>query len=297
MTQRFGGRYSPGAPARGGQDGAAAREVDPPVRRRPMAARSNLLFAAPFALLPGAFIGSPEGLAGGLAGFGLLQGAAWLTREGLKAQAAYAARTTARRPALPRKILGSLATAGGLFAVGAGVGGVEVTDALLALVGGSLHLMAFGPDPLRDKAAPDADPHQSGRVARVVDEAEGYLAQMMAAVEPLRQRGLGERVERFQRTARRLFREVEADPRDLTAARRYLGVYLLGARDAAVKFAEYYAKSGDEDARRDWEALMDDLETNFAARTERLMIGSREGLDIEIDVLRERLEREGVRTR
>ena len=42
---------------------------------------------------------------------------------------------------------------------------------------------------------------------------------------------------------------------------------------------------------------MDDLEASFAARRERLAIGSREGLDIEIEVLRERLEREGVRTR
>ena len=289
MARRYGGRFSPGS-------GPGAAPTEPEVRRRPMAARSNLLFAAPFALLPGAFFGSPTELAAGLAAFAALEGAAWLTREGLRAQAAYEARAVARRPAVPRKILGSLATGAGLFAAGLGWGDGLLPPVLLALLGGGLHLGAFGPDPLRNKAAPDADPYESGRVARVVDEAEALLAEMRAAIEPLRQRRLAERVERFQGTARRMFREVEADPRDLTAARRYLGVYLRGARDATVKFAEYWRKGRDEGARADWEALMDDLETNFAARTERLMIGSREGLDIEIEVLRERLEREGVRT-
>lgn len=289
MARRFGGRFSPGA------GGTAGAEPEPP-RRRPMAARSNLLFAAPALLLPGAFLGSPEELAAGLVAFAALEGGAWFTREGLKAQAAFDARAVARRPAIPRKILGSLATGAGLFAVGAGWGDGLLAGLLLGLTGGGLHLAAFGPDPLRDKAAAGADPRDGARVARVVDEAEAHLAAMRAAVEPLRQRGVSERVERFALTARRLFREIEADPRDLSAARRYLGVYLQGARDATEKFAEYWRKSRDERARADWEALMDDLETDYAARTERLMIGSREGLDIEIEVLRERLEREGART-
>ena len=290
MAQRFGGRYSPGG-------AADARTAPAPLRRRPMAGRTNLLFAAPFALLPGAFLGSPGELVAGLGAFALLEGAAWLTREGVRAHAAYAARAVARRPAIPRKIMGSIATGAGLFAAGLGWDGGLAPPIFLALAGGALHFGAFGPDPLRSKVASDADPHQADRVARHVDEAESHLAAMMAAVEPLRRRGLTDRVDRFRATARRLFREVEADPRDLTAARRYLGVYLLGARDATTKFVDYYAKSGDEGARRDWEALMDDLEGDFAARTKRLMIGSREGLDIEIEVLRERLEREGVRTR
>ena len=283
MARRYGGKHSPGA----------TTAQAPAIRRRPMAARSNLLFAAPFLLLPGAFIGSTEGLVAGLAAFGLLQGAAWLTREGLTAQAAYEARAVARRPAIPRKILGSVATALGLAAAGLPDG--VLAAGLLGLAGGALHLGAFGPDPLTNKSAPDADPYESSRVARVVDDAEAHIAAMRAALAPLRDRRLSERVDRFEATARRMFREVESDPRDLVAARRYLGVYLQGARDATEKFADFYARSRDEGARSDWQALMDDLQTNFAARTERLAIGNREGLDIEIEVLRERLEREGVR--
>ncbi len=46
-----------------------------------------------------------------------------------------------------------------------------------------------------------------------------------------------------------LFRTVEGDPRDLTAARKYLSVYLMGARDATVKFADLYAQNRNTKAR------------------------------------------------
>jgi hypothetical protein len=107
-------------------------------------------------------------------------------------------------------------------------------------------------------------------------------------------RQLMTRLEQFQTTARDLFRTVENDPRDLTAARKYLSVYLLGARDATVKFTEIWARNRDPQARADYEALLTDLEQNFAARTEKLLLDDRSDLTVEIDVLRERLDREGV---
>ena len=103
------------------------------------------------------------------------------------------------------------------------------------------------------------------------------------------------RVEQFQATARAMFRTVEEDPRDLSAARRYLGVYLLGAKDATVKFAKLYGQSHDPSVRADYTALLDDLEANFTAKNQKLLSDSRTDLDIEIDVLRDRLQREGIR--
>jgi hypothetical protein len=64
-----------------------------------------------------------------------------------------------------------------------------------------------------------------------------------------------------------------------------------------VKFADIYARTRDPQVRADYEALLDDLEKEFAARTEKLLLDDRTNLDIEIEVLRERLEREGVQSR
>ena len=68
----------------------------------------------------------------------------------------------------------------------------------------------------------------------------------------------------------------------------------MGARDATVKFADIYARTRDAQARADYAALLDDLEQNFDARTQSLLLDDRSDLNIEIDVLRERLQREGV---
>lgn len=285
MAERYGGRFSPG--------GAGGGEA---WRRSRAGARVNLLFIVPAVLLFTAFGQAPAGLALDLAAFGVLELAAWLTREGLIAEDAYDARKVARRPAIPRKIFGSLLTGVGLALAGMSpetFGPVE--PAIFFVFGAALHFLSFGADPMRDKGAPDVDAFQADRVARVVDEAETHLAAMGSAIRRAGLPALTRRVEDFAGTARRMIRTVEEDPRDLSAARRYLGVYLMGAKEATERFADVWTKTGDEAARRDYETLLDDLERSFGQRTEKMLLDDRSDLSVEIEVLRERLAREGVR--
>lgn len=287
MARRFGGRFSPG-----GDDAPPPHPFD---GRQPTRAglRSNLLFALPFLFAWKAFSGTPADLFLGLAAFSLMMLGAWLTREGIFAQEAYDARTVARRPAIPRKGFGAALFGAGLATAAVMAGQPPVTAAALGALGSALNLVAFGLDPLRDKGAAGVDAFQTGRVATAVDEAERHLSAMRDAAARAGDPAIAARVDRFAATARALFRTVEADPRDLTAARRYLGVYLMGARDATIKFADHQARSRDATARADYIALLDDLEQTFAQRTRSLMTDNRADLDVEIAVLRERLSREG----
>ncbi|WP_420022861.1 5-bromo-4-chloroindolyl phosphate hydrolysis family protein [Cereibacter azotoformans] len=291
MAQRYGGRFSPpnarrDAPAKPDRNGWDRK------RRSRAGGRSNILFILPFLFLANGFLGPAEGLIPAFAAFGSLFLAAWLTRQGILAEEAYDARPVARRPAIPRKIFASVLTGAGLFAGGLLGDAGLVTAAAWGGLGALLHLAAFGPDPLKDKIPEGVDSFQSDRVSRAVAEAETYLTAMRAAVARLREPALERRVEGFAGTARELFRSVEADPRDLTAARRYLGVYLMGARDATLKFADLYERGRDPKVRADYERLLDDLGSSFADRTKLLLSNDRAGLDLEIEVLRERLRRE-----
>ena len=168
--------------------------------------------------------------------------------------------------------------------------------ALYFVLGAALHFFAFGPDPMKDKGTEGMDGFQTDRVARAVDEAERHLAAMRDAIRRAGVPALERRVANFSVTAQKMFRVVEEDPRDLTGARRYLGVYLLGARDATIQFADLYARSRNEEARADYEKLLDDLETSFSQKTDRLLLDDKSNLDVEIEVLRDRLAREGVRS-
>lgn len=297
MAQRYGGAHSPSPkssdrPTPDHRKGTRHGPFDGKAPA-PMGFRSNALFLAPLPLIALAFFRPPVDLALSLSGATLMLAAAWMTREGLRAESAFAARKVARRPGLPRKMLGAVLMGAGI-SLAASVGGGVLIAALLGVIGAGLHLAAFGLDPLSDKGMEGIDTFQTDRVARAVNEAESHLTAMKDAILRARDRQLEARVDAFQATARDMFRTVEDDPRDLTAARKYLGVYLRGATDATVKFADIFARSADAQARADYEQLLDDLEANFAARTQQLLTDDRSDLDVEIEVLRERLAREGV---
>jgi hypothetical protein len=287
MAQRFGGKHSPGA--------GAADRPQAVIRPHPVGARANMMFLP---AIPMVFLGLNDGAIGMVAALlaaGLLTLGAWLLRGGLQAEAAFDARKVARRPALPRKLL-----AAGLTGLGIALAAWRNEPGLVApiLYGAAafgLHIAAFGMDPLKNKGMEGIDTFQQDRVAKVVDEAETYLTAMTDALKRASDRASQDRLKQFQATARTLIRTVEEDPRDLTAARRYLGVYLMGARDATVKFADIYARTQSAEAKRDYLALLDDLDQNFNAKTAKMLLDDRSDLAIEIEVLQDRLTREGVR--
>ena len=284
MAQRFGGKYSPGQPA--------SDDITPALPpKQGVGLKANLLFVLPFLFFIKAFAGDPSSLFIGLGSGGLLLLAAWLTREGILAEQAYDARRVARRPAIPRKLFAACLTGAALLL--ASMGTSFVYPFLFGMLGAFLHVGAFGLDPMKGKGLEGIDQFQTDRVARAVDEGEQYLAGMRDAILRANDGQLEARIDRFAAIARGLFRTIEGDPGDLTAARKYLSVYLMGARDATVKFADVYAQTKSATARADYESLLTDLETNFATRTKALLNDNHTDLDVEIAVLRDRLKLEG----
>ncbi len=299
MAQRFGGTHSPTGPQGGDRAPVTAQPLVAPSfkGRKPLrhGAKLNILFILPLLTLLTAFVQPVSAMAVDLAGAATMMLSAWLTRDGVRAEDAFDERKVARRPAIPRKIFGAVL-------MGAGVGllilGVQWNVAAAIIVGGvagALHLAAFGLDPLRDKGLDGIDRQQSDRIARKIDEAEKILGQMTAAIKRARDTALETKVLAFEDTVRQLFRQLEADPRDLNQARRYLGVYLQGARDATVQFADLYARNRDPKVRADYDAFLTDMDTNFAKRTRAMLTDDRTNFDVEIEVLRDRLSRENLR--
>ncbi|WP_305972453.1 MULTISPECIES: 5-bromo-4-chloroindolyl phosphate hydrolysis family protein [unclassified Mameliella] len=295
MARKFGGKFSPD----GSPDGPDDRpHKDRPAYHRarvsPAGARSNVLFIPGVVLAILSINDGAIGLAAGLAGAATLLLGAWLLRDGLIAESAYHERKIARRPAIPRKIFAAV-----LCGVGAGIAAWRSEPGLIAplIFGGAagvLHIGAFGIDPLKDKGMEGVDTFTQDRVAKVVDEAENYLNAMTDAVKRAGDRQVEARVDRFTVKVREMIRTVEEDPRDLTGARKFLGVYLMGARDATVKFADIFSRQQDRDARSDYMMLLTDLEESFDKKIDKLLADNNEDLNVEIEVLRDRLQREGV---
>jgi 5-bromo-4-chloroindolyl phosphate hydrolysis protein len=298
MAQKFGAEHSP-------QDSTnTPRKPEINKFRGRKAHKSNfrakLLFLAPLPLL---FSGIGEMRAGNATGmiaeFGalaLLLLASWLLREGIAAQNAFDARKVARAPVIPRKLFAAVLTGVGVFlaAMGGWHQGVMVSIVYGLLACGAF-IASFGIDPLKSKGLSGVDAMASDRVAKAVDKAEDLLSQTLRAARNIGDRQLEGRVEKLASAARDMFRAVEQDPRDLTSARKFMSVYLRGARDATQKFADLYSHKQDPQIRADYVALLNDLETSFAAQREKMLLDDRTDLDVEIEVLRERLQQHSRR--
>jgi hypothetical protein len=291
MAQRITGQFSPKNILRNNLPNGGP--VVPPTPRHPYESRPKWITLAATPFLLGAFFQGATGLVTDLAAFGLVASGMWMTREGLVAQAMYDARRVARRPAIPRKLFGGIL--GGLgLGLGAADPGLWAQAGLIGGAGLVLHQISFGLDPMRDKGPEGVDSFQQDRAQRMIDEAETYLEQMTDAIARAGDRRVQARVDMFAATVQHLFDRVRDNPGGLSSARRYLGVYLMGARDATIRFADLYSQTQDQAARTKYTEFLDDLEKDFIARSDRLLDGDRDALDIEMSVLRDRLAREGL---
>lgn len=302
MAQKYGGKFSPeGVPDNARDDMALPNKF-----RGKKAYKSNirakLLFLIPLPLL---FSGIGELRAGDATGMLFEWGAlatlllaAWLLRDGLQAEDAYLERKVARPPAIPRKIFASALTGVGVWLAAYGGAGAGLFSSLIFGAAAAMaHSFSFGIDPMRKKGIEGFDEFETDRVAKAVERAEKLLAETITASHRFNDRPLEGRIEALASAARDMFRVVEEDPRDLARARKFMGVYLKGARDATLKFADLYSKNRDQGARADYVALLTDLEQSFAAQRETLLLDDRSDLDVEIEVLRDRLKQEGVRAK
>lgn len=294
-ARRFGGKFSPGAAA----EEAPAPE---PFRNRKAArvsVRARLMYLLPLPLLVAGLqsigAGDAAEMLAELGGFAGLMLSGWLLNEGLRAEAAYDARAVAKPPVIPRKLFGAVLTGASVF--GAGLMNLDqglFGAAAFGAVAGLAQIAAFGLDPMRKKGLEGVDEVATERVARAIDQGEGLVRTIASAAARIGDKRLEGRVERLCDQAREVFRTIERDPRDLSRARTFLNVYLLGLRDATVKFAELQARRRDPEAQAKYEALVRDLETSFSAHRAGLLEDNRSDLEVEIEVLRERLQQDGL---
>lgn len=295
MAERYGGPHSP----EGTPDNARPVNAFRGRKTAKLNIRANLMFLAPLPLLF-AGIGSlmranPFTAVAELGALALLLLSAWLLRDGIKAEEAYIDRKIARPPVIPRKLFAAILTGLGVF-IAVWIAWIQpfMTSIVMGALASIAHVAAFGLDPMRKKGLTDQNEFEVDRAARAIEKAEATLKEIHDAAERFKDRPLEARVEKLGAAVREVFKAVEEDPRDLTRARKFLGVYLNGARDATVKYANLNERAKSPEARADYEALINDLEQSFNTHREKLLLDDRDDLDIEIEVLRERLQQEGL---
>ena len=291
-ARRYEGRFSPRSSDKSSRGverfrGRAAERVT---------MRGLWLFVLPVPLFFSALgaMGAGDGIAalGNLAAFATLELGAWLNRQGERAAVAFETRKVAAPPAIPRKLLAAGLAGAGVAIAGLTGWGIDLISAVvMGVIATGSNVLAFGIDPIRAKGA-GTDGAEARRVAGALDKAHAKIAEIEAWARGLRDREIEARVGRMLDQLRQILAQVEADPRDLPRARRYLSVYLAGAHEATRKYSENHARLDDADLRQDYLDLLGELEQSFGRGRETLLLEDRSELEIEIEVLRERLAQE-----
>jgi 5-bromo-4-chloroindolyl phosphate hydrolysis protein len=233
------------------------------------------------------------------AGLVLIYLGAYVVEQGLAKEADYHARDLIKAPRPPRKLLGAIVVALGVFvcSLGATSSGLPLS-LLFGAVAGVACVMAYGKDPSKDKGLAPELARKAGvkteQVIEAITEAEGKLREIERLADGLHNRELTGRLSRIVGQGRAVLSQIEKDPSDLRRARRFLVTYLDGTRDVVKKYSQQQRDLADTELAANFRHVLETVERVFAEQEEVLKRNETMDLEVQIEVLRTQLEREGV---
>jgi 5-bromo-4-chloroindolyl phosphate hydrolysis protein len=225
--------------------------------------------------------------------------AAGTIRKGIKAQAEFDAKKIAYAPSLPRKLLGSILIAVSFFAVSWLCSDNGIVLSLLA--GGialAVLVFAYGMDPTNDKVIDAEIARKSGikteRVIEALREADTKISSIEASARKIKNRDLKDRLARIAFNARAVIARIEEDPRDMERSRKFLITYLEGTERVVKMYAEQQDDLPGSTLHENFGTVLTTIEDTFEEQEKRLLNNNAQELDVEIEILRTQMEREGV---
>jgi len=227
--------------------------------------------------------------------YALFLAGALLNRRGLHNEVEFEQRRIARAPMLPLKALGAgtVAVATGLTAFASGYG------VLIAACFGACAFMGchfvYGPDPRGHKRVVDTQGlDYTDRVVDALENAERNIATIEQANRDIRNPELTARLRRIVEQGRQILLLIEENPRDLRRARKFLNVYLEGARRVAEGYARTHRRSPSVELEENFRRVLSTIEDVFGEQHQKLLEHDVMDLDVQIEVLATQMKREGV---
>lgn len=268
-------------------------------RRRRLGLRGALLYLLPIPLPLAGLVALASGDFGAalaaVAAFSALVGGAHLNRRGLREQLLAPERRFSRPATIPYGYLAATLVAAGTAIAASGVVGhdtlVSASFALLAAVG--FHLSYPLPAPRSLVRKPEREPADA-RLRSALEKAEGRVLAIELAAEGIGNLELEERLRRIAAQGRGILSLIADRPAELTRARKFLNVYLEGAERVASRYVQTHRLARSRALESNFRNVLAEIESVFERQRTLLLEHDLDDLDIQIEVLRKQLEREGL---
>ena len=261
--------------------------------------RGLLLYFLPLALIPATIIalvkGNLLGIIVNASAYALYVFAALSLRKGLQAETALVQNPISRASKWPLKLLAAIITA---LATGmiAWLGARQTLPVALMFAGGAFlgMYLSYGFDLRQEKKIADAQGYSGEEILRMLEESSQIIRSIEQANKKIRNIELNRRIENICAIADRILAEIESDPRDIRRARKFLNVYLDGARQVTEGYAQTHQQTQTGQLEQNFRNVLETIESVFQEQHQKLLDDDVFDLDVKIEVLTTQLKREGI---
>jgi 5-bromo-4-chloroindolyl phosphate hydrolysis protein len=160
------------------------------------------------------------------------------------------------------------------------------------VLGGAAYVcyrIAFGTDATLEDLYSDVEGFDASSAAKALESARSALLRARLAMGEIEGSSQAPLLSEVIGAADRIMAQVEQDPKRLSAAQRFLEIYLDGIANAAEKYAHLRGRGESDGIRTQFQDLLTDAKL-VCERQERAMVQDDENdLDLDITVLRRRM--------
>jgi 5-bromo-4-chloroindolyl phosphate hydrolysis protein len=261
--------------------------------------RGLLLYFLPMALIPATFIALGKGhvlsVLVNAAGFGFYMVAASYLRRGLQAEYVYDNSRIASPPRQPMKRIAALIASLTTVMIALVGVGHSLPVSLMFGVGAFLGMyLSYGFDSEVEKIIPAAHGYAGDEIRQALEESSRIIRGIEQANDRIRNNELNRRIERICEIADNILAEIESDPRDFRRARKFLNVYLDGARQVTEGYAKTHRQTQSGELEQNFRNVLETIESTFREQHQKLLEEDVFDLDVKIEVLNTQLKREGI---
>ena len=268
--------------------------------RQPVSPHGLFLFLLPLPLLliviRSIFTGNTNDLIPGVVASLIYFYGAWITRRGLSIEKEYARRKVSVPPTLPRKLIGACLFGIATFIVSKFIRDHDLAFATFMGAGALIGLiLAYGRDPNKEKTAKNV-PHgySTGDVVAALEEAEAKIVDIENARRQIRNLEMKKHLHIITGQACEILGIIEEDPKDLRKATKFLHTYLTGAKRVTEGYVKATRHAHNNELSDNFREVLVNIENVFSEQKQKLIDNDVLDVDIQIEVLNTRLEKEGV---
>jgi len=280
---------------------AKVKRYDPKDKKTPFMIKGLLLFLLPlplfFAIPLSLSASNMRGFIVNSTAFVLFILSAVIARRGFYIEKEYNRRKIAKAPKIKYKMLALIIFCIAVFITSYfGVQNSLFLSIAYVIVGFFGFYLSYGIDPVYDKVSFVSIGVTPEEVIKALEEAEKKIEAIDDARVSIYNLELNKRLKSIVKEAKKVLDMIEENPNDLYRARKFLVVYLDGAK----RVTQGYAKAHKDDEKSDKELedkfknVLETIEKTFKEQQDKLKENSLDNLDTQIEVLKKQMKYEGV---